>query len=82
MKKIVTYLKLIRVKHYIKNCLIFIPVFFANALTRSNVKATLFGFFAFSFMASTIYIINDIKDVNNDRLHPTKKNRPIASGEI
>jgi len=82
MKKIKFYLKLIRLKHYIKNILIFIPIIFAKAITRSNVKATIFGFLAFSFMASTIYIINDIKDVKNDRMHPTKKYRPIASGEI
>ena len=82
MKKIKSYLKLIRVKHYIKNFLIFIPVVFAHAITRPNIKSSLFGFFAFSFMASTIYIINDIKDVKNDRLHPTKRNRPIASGAV
>ena len=82
MKKIIIYLKLIRVKHYIKNMLLFIPIVFSHAITRSNVKAACFGFLAFSFMASTIYIINDIKDVKNDRNHPTKKNRPIASGEV
>ena len=82
MKKIACYFKLLRIKHYIKNVLIFIPIIFANELTKANLKAAFFGFFAFSFMASTIYIINDIKDVKNDRLHPTKKYRPIASGEI
>ena len=82
LKKIKAYLKLIRVKHYIKNVLIFVPIVFARALTRSNIKATVFGFTAFCFMASVIYIINDIRDVQNDRLHPTKKNRPLASGEI
>ncbi len=82
MKKIIAYLKLLRVKHYIKNTLIFIPVIFAHVLTRTNVKSACFGFIAFCFMASVIYIVNDIKDVNNDRMHPTKKNRPIASGEI
>ena len=82
MKKVKLYLKLIRVKHYIKNILLFIPIVFANAITRSNVKALAFGFLAFSFMASAIYIINDIRDKKNDSLHPTKKFRPIASGEV
>lgn len=76
------YIKLIRVKHYIKNVLLFAPVFFARALTKSAIKEATIGFFAFSFMASSIYIINDIKDVKNDRNHPSKKNRPIASGEV
>lgn len=82
MNKIKSYLKLIRVKHYVKNVLIFIPIIFANAITRANVKSTVLGFIAFSLMASTIYIINDIRDVKNDRLHPVKKNRPIASGAV
>ncbi len=82
MKKLMAYLKLLRVKHYIKNTLIFIPAIFAHVLTRSNVKSAFIGFLAFCFMASVIYIVNDIKDVENDKLHPTKKNRPIASGEI
>ena len=51
MKKIIAYLKLLRVKHYIKNTLIFIPVIFAHVLTRSNVKSACFGFLAFCFMA-------------------------------
>lgn len=82
MKKIKSYLKLMRVKHYIKNILLFIPMIFAREITRSNIKTACFGFIAFSFMASVIYIINDIKDVKNDRLHPTKKYRPIANNEI
>ena len=82
MEKIKTYLKLIRVKHYIKNIILFIPMLFANALTKSNIKQATIGFIAFSFMASFIYIINDLKDYKNDINHPTKKNRPIASGKI
>jgi len=81
-EKIKTYIKLIRLKHYIKNILLFVPVFFAGALNKNSIKETIIGFFAFSFMASTIYIINDIKDVKNDKNHPTKKNRPIASGKV
>lgn len=76
------YIKLIRVKHWIKNLLIFIPMFFSKQIDLNNILTTLIGFFAFSFVASFIYIINDIRDVEKDKLHETKKNRPIASGKV
>lgn len=75
-------LKLMRVKHYIKNILIFIPFIFGTSLDIFNVENMIVAFFAFSFMASTIYILNDLRDVEKDRLHPIKKNRPIASGKV
>lgn len=76
------YIKLIRVKHWIKNGLIFLPIFFSLSLTKENIIATLLGFLSFSLMASVIYIINDIKDAPKDRNHPRKKERPIASGKV
>ncbi|MEG2511378.1 MAG: UbiA prenyltransferase family protein [Bacilli bacterium] len=82
MKKIKIYLKLLRVKHYIKNILLFMPLIFSNLITTKNILLTIIGFISFSFMASTIYIINDIKDIESDKLHKYKKNRPLASGEI
>ena len=82
MQKIKIYLKLIRVKHYVKNILLFVPLFFAHQMTKGIVLKECIAFFAFSFMASSIYIINDIKDVEKDKIHPTKKNRPLASGVI
>ena len=82
VEKIKNYLKLIRVKHYIKNILLFVPMFFAHSLTRASLKESLIGFVSFSFMASVIYIVNDIKDLKNDINHPTKKNRPLASGKV
>lgn len=75
-------LKLLRVKHYIKNILIFIPFIFGTTLNIINIENMIVAFFAFSFMASTIYILNDLKDVEKDKLHPVKKNRPIASGKV
>lgn len=80
--KMKSFFRLIRVKHYIKNILLFAPLFFAHKMTKGLILKELVAFFAFSFMASAIYIINDIKDANKDRLHPTKKYRPIANGEI
>lgn len=77
------YLKLMRVKHYIKNLIIFIPLVFSKNLF--NVKffwVSLCGFLIFCLTSSVIYIINDINDVEKDRQHPTKCKRPIASGAI
>ena len=76
-------LKLIRVKHWIKNLLIFLPLIFSgNLLNKNYLITTILGFLSFSLAASTIYIINDIKDKDKDKLHEIKKNRPIASGKI
>lgn len=80
MKK---YLKLMRVRHYIKNFLIFLPLIFSgNLLNKYLFLITLGGGLSFSLLASSIYIFNDLLDYENDKLHPKKKFRPIASGEI
>lgn len=79
MKK---YLELIRIKHWIKNILIFVPIVCAKKVTSSNLLLTILGFFAFSFVSSFIYIINDIRDIESDKLHPRKKERPLPSGKI
>lgn len=76
------YLKLIRVKHWVKNILIFIPLICSGLVTYSNVISCIEAFFAFSFASSFIYIINDIRDIEKDKLHPRKKNRPLPSGKI
>lgn len=74
---------MIRVKQYIKNSLIFIAPFFAGTLMEVSVFLhMLAGFAAFSFVCSSIYIMNDMKDAEKDRLHPVKKSRPIASGAV
>lgn len=75
-------IKLLRVKDWIKNLFIFLPVFFAGDLFLSNIYLLVLPFISFCFFASAVYIINDINDVERDRLHPTKCNRPIASGKI
>ncbi|MFR4988462.1 UbiA prenyltransferase family protein [Anaerotruncus colihominis] len=77
------YLKLLRVKHYLKNGLIFFPLIFSrNLFDIEMLLKTFLGFIAFSFAASIIYVINDMRDIENDRQHPTKCNRPLASGAI
>jgi len=79
----VAYLKLLRPKDWAKNLFLFIPVFFAGEfLNVSKLTSIIYGFIAFSFIASSIYIINDYKDVEDDRKHPVKRLRPIASGAV
>ncbi len=80
MKK---YIKLLRLKHWLKNFLIFLPIFFSGRIFNLNdIEICLLAFFIFSLTSSIVYIINDIEDVDKDKKHPIKKNRPIASGEI
>jgi len=77
------YLKLMRVKHYLKNFLIFLPLVFSGLLFKNdNLIKVILGFLSFSFASSVVYIINDIRDKKKDMLHEIKKNRPIASGKI
>lgn len=79
------YLKEMRIKHYIKNFLIFLPLFFSGQLLGDNFGAFFnasIAFLAFCLISSAVYFINDINDIDKDRKHPTKKNRPIASGHI
>ena len=78
-----SYIKLMRPKHYIKNFLVFLPLLFSGMFfDKNNILTCLLGFICFSLLASTIYIINDIKDKDKDKMHKTKFNRPIASGKV
>lgn len=77
------YISLMRPKHYLKNTLIFFPLIFSALIfEKQNFLSCLFGFIAFSLSASTIYIVNDIRDKEKDRNYEKKKNRPIASGKV
>lgn len=77
------YIKLLRPHQYLKNLLIFFPLIFAVKVTHVDLLLNaLIAFIAFSLTASSIYIFNDIKDVEEDKVHPSKKNRPIAAGKI
>lgn len=77
------YLKLIRVKHWLKNGLVFLPLFFSiNLFNNQYYLNAILSFIVFSFFASIVYVINDISDIEKDRLHPIKKKRPLAAGTI
>ncbi len=76
-------LELLRVKQWTKNLLIYAALVFTNNLFYPLYffKVTL-GFFIFSFTSSSVYIFNDIHDLKEDKLHPEKRLRPLASGLI
>ena len=76
-------LLLIRPKQWAKNVFVLLPMFFGRQLTDpATLQSSLLVFAAFSFMASSVYCINDLIDVEADRQHPVKCKRPIASGAV
>ena len=76
-------IKLIRPHQYIKNLFIFLPLFFALKITDTSLLLNaIIAFIAFSLTASAIYTLNDYHDIEEDRQHPKKKDRPLASGAI
>lgn len=75
--------KQLRVYQWVKNVLLIVPIALAHELHDvHSLVNVLFGLVAFCFTASTVYIINDIADVEHDRLHPRKRNRPLAAGHL
>lgn len=76
-------IRLIRPHQWVKNLVVLLPVFFGGALLHiESVYAGLVTALCFSFAASSIYCLNDIVDVEDDRQHPAKCHRPMASGAI
>ncbi|MDR0427787.1 MAG: decaprenyl-phosphate phosphoribosyltransferase [Dysgonamonadaceae bacterium] len=76
-------IKLLRIHQWVKNFFIFLPLFFDKQLGDwTRLSACLFAFLGFSLLTGAIYCLNDIIDVNDDRKHPKKRNRPIACGKI
>lgn len=77
------HIKLMRPKDWAKNLFLFVPSFFAGKLfDLYRFELLIGGFFAFSFLASSIYIINDYRDIEDDRKHPEKRKRPLAAGTV
>ena len=77
------YLYLLRIHHWIKNFLVFIPLIFSVSLFNAKViTISVLGFICFSLLSSIVYILNDMRDIEKDRLHAVKCRRPLASGEI
>jgi 4-hydroxybenzoate polyprenyltransferase len=80
---ILKYLQLIRVHQWIKNIFVFVPIIFSlHLFEKDYLLRTLFAFFIFCLASSAIYVINDLIDIEADRSHPLKKDRPLPSGAI
>lgn len=76
------YLKAIRPHQWMKNVLVFLPMLAAHQFTGASVLASLLAFVAFSLVASSVYVLNDLLDLDADRAHPRKRLRPFAAGSI
>jgi len=77
------YIQLLRPKDWAKNLFLFLPVFFGGKLFDiPRIEHLSGGFFAFCFVASAVYIINDYRDIEDDKKHPKKRLRPLASGKV
>jgi len=83
MAKVLDYFRLMRVKQWYKNLVIFLSIFFVGHLFNINeLYLTFVGFLSLCFISSTNYIINDLIDLKADRLHPEKRERPLAAGRV
>ncbi len=76
-------LKSMRPRQWAKNVFVFVALFFDRKLTDpESVLRTLAAFVLLCLMSSAVYLMNDLADIENDRQHPTKKNRPLAAGQL
>lgn len=77
-----TWARLLRVHQYAKNALVFVPLFSDQLLNVTNAVQALLAAIAFSLCASSVYLLNDLVDLQDDRAHRNKCRRPLASGEV
>lgn len=76
-------IRLMRPQQYVKNVFVFLPLFFAQKLLEPDfLPQVILAFAAFCLLASSIYLFNDLQDIEADRLHPVKRRRPLASGAV
>ncbi len=87
MRSLLLAVRLLRVKQWTKNAVVFAAFVFALGDRNQNLAAwelwkVCLAALAFSFVSSGVYIFNDLRDARQDRLHPLKRHRPIAAGEV
>ena len=76
------YLRALRPHQWLKNILIFLPMIAAHDMSGETWLAALLAFVSFCLVASSVYVLNDLMDLEADRAHPRKKHRPFASGTV
>jgi len=82
-KGVALYLQALRLHHWLKNLLVFVPLTFAYRLTDLHLFADAsLAFLSFGLCASSVYLINDLADIPADRQHPRKRERPFAAGDL
>jgi len=82
-KGVMPYLQALRLHHWLKNLLVFVPLTLAYRLSELDLLASAcLAFLAFGLCASSVYLINDLVDLPADRHHPRKRERPFAAGEL
>lgn len=82
-KQLRNYFRLLRPRQWIKNFAIFAAITFSGQLFNFDILLdVIYGFLVFCGISSAIYVINDIFDIEKDKLHPFKRFRPLASGEV
>lgn len=77
-----SYIKLLRPTNWIKNFLVALPLILSGKFDLESMMIVLAGFLFFSLLSSSVYILNDIRDIEYDRLHKVKYNRPLAAAEV
>lgn len=82
MERIRIIYKLLKIDHYIKNLVIFLPLVYLGNIFSGEAVEVLKVFITFCLMSSAVYIFNDIKDLEKDKTHPIKSRRPLAQGNI
>ncbi|GAB4266050.1 MAG: UbiA family prenyltransferase [Pararhodobacter sp.] len=75
-------LQAMRPHQWAKNVLVFLPILAAHAFSPLSLAQGGLAFVAFSLVASSVYLLNDLLDLGSDRAHPRKRNRPLASGAL
>lgn len=82
-QRLFTFLRLVRAEQYVKNTFCFLPLFFSGKITDGTALLGAFQvFFAFCCASSVVYIVNDLRDREEDRRHPVKRFRPLAAGDV
>jgi 4-hydroxybenzoate polyprenyltransferase len=76
------YIKALRPHQWLKNALVFLPLLVSHQITQTTLLQALLAFVAFSLIASSVYVVNDLLDLRADRAHPRKCKRPFAAGTI